>query len=125
MSSINDRLIPKNANDRSIPYTHWWPKQGSTEWITYTFAEKATIQRSTVYWYDDQPWQGCKIPDSWKLYYKDGAGEWKEVSNPDQYPVQKGVPCTVNFDPVETTAVKLEVQINKDKSAGLYEWEVE
>ena len=125
LSSINDRLIPKNANDRSIPYTHWWPKQGSTEWITYTFAEKATIQRSTVYWYDDQPWQGCKIPDSWKLYYKDGAGQWKEVSNPDQYPVQKGVPCTVNFDPVETTAVKLEVQINKDKSAGLYEWEVE
>jgi DUF1680 family protein len=125
LSSINDRLIPKNANDRSIPYTHWWPKQGSTEWITYTFAEKATIQRSTVYWYDDQPWQGCKIPDSWKLYYKDGAGEWKEVSNPDQYPVQKGVPCTVNFDPVETTAVKLEVKINKDKSAGLYEWEVE
>ena len=125
LSSINDRLIPKNANDRSIPYTHWWPKQGSTEWITYTFAEKATIQRSTVYWYDDQPWQGCKIPDSWKLYYKDGAGEWKEVSNPDQYPVQKGVPCTVNFDPVETTAVKLEVQINKEKSAGLYEWEVE
>ena len=125
LSSINDRLIPRNANDRSIPYTHWWPKQGTTEWLTYTFPEKARIQRSTIFWYDDQPWQGCKVPDSWKLYYKDDTGAWKEVPDPDRYPVTKGVACTVNFSPVETTAVKLEVVINKDKSAGLYEWEVE
>jgi hypothetical protein len=38
--------------------------------------------------------------------------------------VQKGAPCTVNFDPVKTTAVKLEVKINKDKSAGVFEWSV-
>ncbi|MBQ5466272.1 MAG: hypothetical protein IIT60_03370, partial [Muribaculaceae bacterium] len=31
------------------------------------------------------------------------------VKNPDGYPVAKGAPCTVNFDPVKTTAVKLEV----------------
>ena len=123
--SINDRLIPRDADDRSIPYTHWWPKQGTTEWLTYTFPEKTRIQRSTVYWYDDQPWQGCKVPDSWKLFYKDDAGAWQEVPNPDRYPVMKGAPCTVNFTPIETTAVKLEVVINKDKSAGLYEWEVE
>ncbi len=125
LSSINDRLIPRDGNDRSIPYTHWWPKQGSTEWITYTFAQKATISQSTVYWFDDQPWQGCKVPDSWKLYYKDASGNWQPVGNPTSYPVMKGAPCTVQFDPVETTAVKLEVVINKDKSAGLYEWSVE
>ena len=124
LSSINDRLVPRNANDRSIPYTHWWPKQGSTEWITYTFPEAATVQSSTVYWYDDQPWQGCKVPDSWTLYYMDAAGEWQPVQHPDGYPVSKGAPCTVNFDPVKTTAVKLEVKINKDKSAGLFEWSV-
>ena len=84
--SINDRLVPRDGDDRSIPYTHWWPKQGSTEWLTYTFPEATTIQRSVVYWYDDQPWQGCKVPDSWKLYYKDEAGIWQPVVNPDQYP---------------------------------------
>ena len=125
LMSINDRLVPRDGDDRSIPYTHWWPKQGSTEWLTYTFPEATTIQRSVVYWYDDQPWQGCKVPDSWKLYYKDEAGIWQPVVNPDQYPVLKGAPSIVNFTPVKTTAVKLEVQINKDKSAGLYEWEVE
>ena len=124
LQSINDRLIPKDGDDRSIPYTHWWPKQGSTEWITYTFPEASTISQSTVYWFDDQPWQGCKVPDSWHLLYKDEAGQWQEVKNPDQYPTTKGAPCTVQFQPVKTTAVRLEVKINKDKSAGLYEWEV-
>ena len=46
------------------------------------------------------------------------------MKNPDAYPVEKGAPCTVNFDPVKTTAVKLEVKINKDKSAGIFEWSV-
>ena len=124
LQSINDRLIPKDGDDRSIPYTHWWPKQGSTEWITYTFPEASTISQSTVYWFDDQPWQGCKVPDSWRLLYKDEAGQWQEVKNPDQYPTTKGAPCTVQFQPVKTTAVRLEVTINKEKSAGLYEWEV-
>lgn len=124
LSSLNDRLVPRDANDRSVPYTHWWPKQGSTEWLTYTFPQEATVQSSTVYWYDDQPWQGCQVPDVWKLYYKDANGEWQEVRNPDAYPIQKGAPCTVNFDPVKTTAVKLEVKINKDKSAGIFEWSV-
>jgi len=124
LSSLNDRLVPRDANDRSVPYTHWWPKQGSTEWVSYTFPQEATVQSSTVYWYDDQPWQGCQVPDAWKLYYKDANDEWQEVQHPDAYPIQKGAPCTVNFDPVKTTAVKLEVQINKDKSAGIFEWSV-
>ena len=77
LTSINDRLVPKNGNDRSIPYYHWWPKNNSTEWITYTFPEEATVQSSTVYWFDDQPWGGCSTPESWKIYYKDASGNWK------------------------------------------------
>ena len=30
-TGINDRLVPKDENDRSVPYTHWWPKNNSTE----------------------------------------------------------------------------------------------
>jgi hypothetical protein len=124
LSAINDRLIPADGNDRSIPYTHWWPKNNSTEWLAYEFKEATTISTSTVYWYDDQPWQGCKVPDSWKLYYKDAAGNWVEVKNPSGYPSLKGVACTVTFDPVKTTAVKLELVQPVDKSCGLYEWSV-
>ena len=124
LSAINDRLVPTDGDDRSIPYTHWWPKTNSTEWLAYEFKEALEISTSTVYWYDDQPWQGCKVPDSWKLYYKDAAGEWVEVKNPSGYPTDKGVACTVSFDPVKTTGVKLELVQPADKSCGVYEWSV-
>ena len=122
LQSIADRLVPKDGNDRSMPYTHWWPKNGSTEWISYTFPEEADVQSCTVYWFDDQPWGGCRIPDSWKIYYKDANGEWQPVENADGYPVAKGEPCTVNFKPVKTTALKLEVTMNRRLSAGVFEW---
>ena len=48
ISAINDRLVPKDENDRSLPYYHWWPKQGTTEWITYEFPAEATVSSSTV-----------------------------------------------------------------------------
>jgi hypothetical protein len=64
------------------------------------------------------------VPDSWKLYYKDASGNWTEVKNPSGYPSIKGVACTVTFDPVKTTAVKLELVQPSDKSCGLYEWSV-
>jgi uncharacterized protein len=124
ISAINDRLVPADGNDRSIPYTHWWPKTNSTEWLAYEFKEPTEVSTSTVYWYDDQPWQGCKIPDSWKLYYKDASGNWVEVKNPSSYPTDKGVACTVTFDPVKTSGVKLELVQPEDKSCGVYEWSV-
>ena len=124
LTSINDRLVPKNGADRSIPYYHWWPKNNSTEWITYTFAEEATVQSSTIYWFDDQPWGGCSTPEAWKIYYKDGNGEWKEVANADHYPTTKGAACTVNFDPVTTKEVKLEVKLPEKLSSGLFEWSI-
>jgi DUF1680 family protein len=124
LSAVNDRLVPAGPDDRSVPYTHWWPKTNSTEWLAYEFKEPATISTSTVYWYDDQPWQGCKVPDSWKLYYKNDAGEWVEVQNPTSYGTAKGVANVVNFTPVRTTAVKLELVQPADKSCGVYEWSV-
>lgn len=26
LSSINDRLVPKDGDDRQMPYYHWWPR---------------------------------------------------------------------------------------------------
>lgn len=124
LNSIADRLVPKDEFDRSMPYYHWWPAQATTEWMTYEFPEPATIQSSTVYWFDDGPWGGCRVPKWWKVYYMDEAGEWQEVRNADKYGTEKGCANTVNFDPVTTTKVKLEVRQPDDNSAGLFEWEV-
>ena len=59
-----------------------------------------------------------------KIYYKDASGNWAPVQNPDKYSVKKGNPNIVNFDPVKTKAVKLEIVQPEKNSSGIFEWEV-
>lgn len=125
LTAITDGLVPADENDRTIPYYHWWPKEGTTEWIVYEFPEKTEVSSSTVYWYDDAPWGSCRLPRSWKVYYKNEAGEWTPVPEADAYPVSKGNPNAVHFAPVSTPAVKLEVVLPEKYAAGMYEWEIQ
>lgn len=122
LSSISDGLVPQDENDRSIPYYHWWPKNNSTEWVAYQFPQALKVSSAEVYWFDDAPWGGCRVPRSWRLYYKDDAGQWQPVAHPGEYTVRKGDANMVTFDPVTTTAMKLEVVLPEKNSAGLFEW---
>lgn len=124
LSAINDRLVPAYAEDRSAPYFHWWPAKNSTEWISYEFPQTTTVSTSTVYWFDDQPWGGCKVPDSWKIYYRNSAGEWVEVEALGAYPREKGIASEVSFKPVATDAVKIEIVQPEEYSCGLFEWDI-
>ena len=124
LSAINDRLIPADEFDRSMPYFHYWPKQATTEWLVYDFPQASQVQSCTVYWYDDGPWGGCRVPKSWKIYYKDASGNWQPVTGTDKYTTKKGEANTVNFDPVTTEALKLEIVLPDDNATGIFEWEV-
>ncbi len=124
LSSLNDGLLPRDENDRSIPYTYWPSQKGSIEWLTYELPVKSTISNSTVFWYDDSPWGGCRVPKSWRLYYKNDSGNWQPVTGADNYGVATGTGNTVNFDPMETTAVKLEVELPDDNTTGIFEWQL-
>lgn len=124
LSSVADGLVPQDENDRTIPYYHWWPKNGSTEWVAYEFPQARKVSSAEVYWFDDAPWGGCRVPRSWSLYYKDNAGQWQPVANPGEYTVRKGDANMVTFDPVTTTAMKLEVVLPEKNSAGVFEWTV-
>lgn len=125
VSSLTDGLVPKDENDRSISYYQWWPKKGTTEWVIYEFPETQSIGSSTVYWYDDSPWGGCRVPKNWKIYYKDASGNWQPVTGVAKYPTAKGSANRVEFDIVNTKALKLEVELPADNSTGIFEWEVE
>ncbi|MGA3246184.1 MAG: glycoside hydrolase family 127 protein, partial [Bacteroidota bacterium] len=35
--AINDQLEPKNSIDHTLPFLHWWPRKGTTEWVQYDF----------------------------------------------------------------------------------------
>ena len=127
-SAICDHLLPKDSNDHSIPYFHWWPKEGTTEWICYEWNEECTVKESTIWWFDDSPWGGCRVPQSWKLYVwnatSDTEGQWVPVQATSVYGVKKDVPNRVTFRPVSTKKLKLEVVLPQKASTGLFEWEV-
>ncbi len=124
--AVNDRLLPKNADDKSVPYYHWWPREGTVEWLEYALPERTKVSSASVYWYDDQPWGGCAVPASWRILYRTGDGAWTPVdAAPESYGVRRGALNTVRFTPVEADAVRLEVTLREGKSAGLFEWEVE
>jgi len=125
LKSINDQLEPANSHDGSIPYYHWWPKKDTVEWVQYDFEKPATISKIQVYWFDDGPWGGCRIPTSWKLMYKDTDGSWKEVKAKTTYPITKDTFNELEFDAVNTSALRMEVQLSKEHSAGIMEWKVE
>jgi hypothetical protein len=108
-----------------VPYYHWWPKKNTTEWISYEFESEQMVGGASVIWYDDAPRGECRVPDSWKIYYKNSADKWIPAENESDYPTVKGVPNSVSFSPVKTTAVKMEIVLPKDNAAGIFEWSLE
>ncbi|MEX6687595.1 glycoside hydrolase family 127 protein [Danxiaibacter flavus] len=125
LRAVNDQLESSSSHDGSVPYYHWWPKKDTVQWVQYDFEKPASVSKVQLYWFDDGPWGGCRIPASWKVLYKDGSGNWQEVKAKDAYGIEKDKYNVVNFDAVNTSALRLEVQISKDHSAGIYEWRVE
>ena len=124
LSAVNDRLVPRSRDDRSVPYTHWWPRKATTEWISYKFPQLSEVSTVTVYWFSDKPWGGCDVPKSWRLLYLMPSGQWKPVEPLSPYPLKAGTPCSVSFKPVSTEALRLEVTLPDHDSAGLFEWSV-
>ena len=78
-----------------------------------------------MYWHDDQPWGQCATPKAWRVFYKNDKGEWTAVENASDYPTEMRVACTVYFKSVKTSALKIEVDQQDGKFAGIYEWTVE
>ncbi|PWK77125.1 hypothetical protein LX99_02935 [Mucilaginibacter oryzae] len=122
-NAIKDQYEPADSKDTNYPYLHWWPAHNTTEFVQYDFDAAHTVSESKVYWYDDGPWGGCRIPASYKIYYmKDG--QWAPVKNTTPYAISKDAFNVVSFEPVTTTALKLEVQLPVDNSTGIHEWAV-
>lgn len=121
--AINDLIVPKDGDDDSVPFFHWWPKKGTTEWVELTFADEAQVSETTVFWFDDTGRGECRVPESWTLYYKDGDA-WKLVEGTLAGGVLKDVPNRMTFKPVKTSALRLEVKLQAGWAAGIYEWEV-
>ena len=58
------------------------------------------------------------------MMVRDGDA-WKPAENLDAYGVRKDTFNRVRITPIETTAIRLQVQLREDFSGGVLEWRVE
>ncbi len=121
LKALNDQAEPIDSKDQSTNYLHWWPAKDTIEWVQYDFDQPYSISESQVYWYDDKPFGGCSVPASWRLLYKKD-NEWIPVKAVTPYPTAKDKYNTVQFEPVTTTSLRMEVQLPKNDASGIHEW---
>jgi DUF1680 family protein len=124
--AILDGKLPKNSNDHDIPRHTFWPRRGSKEWVRIHVPLRPTLSQLRVYWFDDSPkGGGCRVPASWRvLVRKDNR--WQPVQPlPDSsYGTKRDAWQEIRFTPVSTNMVQIEIQLQKDMSAGILELEL-
>ncbi len=123
LPAVNDQLEPRNSNDKSVPYFSWKPDKNKWVYVQYDFPGQQVISGTKVYWFDEGSEGGCRIPDEWEILYLSG-NMWRPVKPLNPYRITRDSWDTLKFQPVRASAVKLKVKLNKNYSAGLYEWVV-
>ncbi|HYW80847.1 MAG TPA: hypothetical protein VE890_14800, partial [Thermoguttaceae bacterium] len=121
VESITDRVEPRSP--RQQPHHSFWPHHGTEEWAEYHFDEPRTLSATEIYWLDDTPGGGCPVPERWRLFYRKGD-RWITVENTSPLGVEKGVFNRVTFEPVETSALRIEVKSRPGHGSGIMEWDV-
>jgi hypothetical protein len=120
---VADQEEPTSSADADSEY-NWWPKKGTTEWIQYDFGSAHQISSADVYWFLEKQRGGVGLPASWRVLYLSGS-DWKPVEAEDSFGLETDRYNHVTFKPVTTKAVRLEVMLQPDKSAGVSEWKVQ
>ncbi len=124
LPAVNDQIEPSDSSDLSALFYDWLPSKDTWEWVEYDFEKPLTISKTKVYWFDDGPDGGCRIPEEWEILYLNG-NIWEPVSTWSTYTISKNEWNTVSFKPIVTKSVKIKVRLKKDFSAGIYEWVIE
>ena len=120
--ALSGDIVPRSSNDPELPRFVWAGRKGTPEWVQYEFPEATQIQSVQVFWAtnedDENP---CKLPKSWRVLYRDGES-WKEVHSSGAYPLSADRFNTVEFQPISTTALRIEAQLQDGATAGLFLW---
>ena len=116
--SVVSQARPKSSADKDNHFYHWWPNKGTTEWMQFEFEEPTDISSIQVYWLDDTGTGECKVPQSWKAYYKDGD-TFKPVKTGNGFPIEKDMYNPASIQKVTTQAIKIEVHLQPGWSTGV------
>jgi len=120
--AVNDHLEPKSSIDHDVPFFHWWPKKGTTEWVQINFPKMTEVSTVDVYWFDDTGRGECRLPKSWKiLYYDSKDNKWKKVYTEGKYGIENDKYNKVIIETVRTKSLKLEIESQLDFAGGIHE----
>jgi len=125
LAAITDQVVPRNSSDNSLGQLDFWPHKGTTEWLQFEWERPRELSRVKVYWFDDSGHGGCHVPNAWKVLYRDRNGRFTPVANTNTYGLAKDTFNTVTFTPVKTSALKIEIALPEDWSAGVQEVVIE
>ena len=124
LSSIIDQLVPEKSSRKEFGQIHWWPSFGTKEWVIMEFEKEEYIKAMKIFWFDDKDINaGCRIPKSYKVYYKSG-NRWVPVQAAFGYPNERDQFNFIPIQPVKTRALKLQMELEEDFSTGIQEWVV-
>jgi hypothetical protein len=125
VAALNDQTEPASSDDKSIPRFTWWDHRGTREWVQYDFAAPTLVSSVEVYWWDERRIGAhCRVPQSWRVLYLDN-GDWREAVHRSPYAAELDRYNRVELEPVKTTALRIEVQLQEGWSGGILEWRVE
>ena len=141
LRALNDGLVPAVAGARGgraagaaplaavasdAPVFTWTPganepgaggpgAAGTRRWVQYTFPAEEEVARTDVLW--------VTPPAAWRLLWQQDR-EWKEITAQGPYGVSAGTFTTVEFAPVRTMALRLEVTMPPTGGVSVGEWRV-
>ena len=112
---------PSSSMGEGMPRFTFWDHTGGEEWVQWTFEKPEPVSSVSIYWFDDTGSGRCRVPESWRLLYLDD-GKWSPVAGSSGFGVAKDRANEVKFDEVRTRALRLEIKLQPDFSAGILRW---
>jgi hypothetical protein len=123
VEAMIDGREPKSSNDGSIPRFTWWDHRGTIEWVEWGFPKARKVSAVEIYWFDDTGKGACRVPQSWRLFYRRGE-RWHPVEASSEFGIKPDTYNRVAFKPVEAEGLRIEAQLQPNFSAGILEWKV-
>ena len=121
--SLFDGIFPKNgaAYDNHQKRCTFWPHKGTEEWVEVILPGEESVRGVDVYWFDDEPVGGCRVPAEWKVQTQLGEMTgWQDAAT--SCPIVKGNWSSVTFaKPMPAVAVRLQIKLKPGFSAGICE----
>ncbi|MEI6674840.1 MAG: glycoside hydrolase family 127 protein [Verrucomicrobiota bacterium] len=124
LAALTDEKTPTGPDARDVPRFTWLYHVGVPEWVQQSFPHPTAVSAVAVYWLDEAAAAGpCRVPKSWRVLYRNGE-KWQPVESATPCGTVTGTFNQTTFNPVTTTAIRVEAVLQDDFSAGILEWRI-